>query len=331
MATVHLLNTKPGDCTIIQHASGRTTMIDVCDGNDPTFSERPAHSPVRRGQRDNFRMCQNTANPIDYARDLGINSLFRFILTHPDMDHMDGFNRLLNELGIANFWDSGSRRPKPNFDNCPYLERDWDRYERTRDGREAGITTLRKLVESYFAFANREQDGAVGGDGLYILAPDQALLDDPNTEDDINEGSYVILYRSVGGRILLPGDAHDASWNYVCAHYNKDVSDCSFLLAPHHGRDSARSYDFLDYVRPKLTLIGCAPSEHIDYDQWYRRDLRFITSNQCGNVVLQADNNVITVWVENVDFAVASGYLADGQPVLNSQGYGFCGTIEAQA
>jgi len=32
------------------------------------------------------------------------------------------------------------------------------------------------------------------------------------------------------------------------------------MIAPHHGRDSDRSYDFLDTVNPQLTLFGCAPS-----------------------------------------------------------------------
>jgi competence protein ComEC len=328
-AKIHLLNTKPGDCTIIQHASQRVTMIDICDGNEIVLPfQRSAHSPVEHGQQHNFRMCVTNTNPIAYAQDLGINKLFRFILTHPDMDHMDGFNLLMDEIGTMNYWDSGARRPKPSFDNCPYLENDWDRYEIVRDGREPGVTTIHKLAGDMFQFANRNEDNTGGGDGLHILAPDRNLLSDPDLEDDVNEGSYVILYRSIGGRILLPGDAHDAAWNYIAQRSATDVRNCSFLLAPHHGRDSQRSYDFLDLVKPKLTLIGCAPSEYIDYDQWRRRDLRYITSNQCGNVVLEAANNAISVWVENVDFAISSG-LTMG--LRNAQGYAFYDRIEAAA
>src|SRR5262245_31630996 len=107
-ARIHLLNTKPGDCTIIQHASDRVTMVDICDGNDIVFPwQQVAHSPVQRGQQGNFRMCETSTNPIAYAKDLGIENLFRFILTHPDMDHMDGFNQLMNEIGTLNYWDSG--------------------------------------------------------------------------------------------------------------------------------------------------------------------------------------------------------------------------------
>lgn len=33
MARVHILNVSPGDCTLIQHNSGRVTGIDICGGN----------------------------------------------------------------------------------------------------------------------------------------------------------------------------------------------------------------------------------------------------------------------------------------------------------
>jgi len=44
-------------------------------------------------------------------------------------------------------------------------------------------------------------------------------MNDPDISDDVNEGAYVIPYRTIGGRILPPGDAHDASWRYIAQHY----------------------------------------------------------------------------------------------------------------
>ena len=34
MSTIHFLNVKEGDCNIIQHDSGRVSVIDVSNGND---------------------------------------------------------------------------------------------------------------------------------------------------------------------------------------------------------------------------------------------------------------------------------------------------------
>jgi beta-lactamase superfamily II metal-dependent hydrolase len=33
MSTVHFLNVGKGDCTLIEHNSGRDTLIDICKGN----------------------------------------------------------------------------------------------------------------------------------------------------------------------------------------------------------------------------------------------------------------------------------------------------------
>ena len=45
------------------------------------------------------------------------------------------------------------------------------------------------------------------------------------------------------------------------------VTNIDLLIAPHHGRDSERSYDFLDVLKPKMTFFGNANSEHLAYDK----------------------------------------------------------------
>ena len=93
MARVHFLNVKDGDCTVIEHNSGHVTVIDVCNAKIPEpFAE--ATSALRakdeRGIQGNFRQKEYPVNPISYMKDHGFSSIFRYIQTHPDMDHMDG-------------------------------------------------------------------------------------------------------------------------------------------------------------------------------------------------------------------------------------------------
>src|SRR5690606_14155129 len=116
MPSVHFINVSPGDCTIIQHGSGRVSMIDICDGNIDQMERKVAVAIEKALKpKGNFRMKDYPTNPIRYAQSLGITSIFRFILSHPDMDHMDGLNALLDEIGIANFWNTGVLREKPTF------------------------------------------------------------------------------------------------------------------------------------------------------------------------------------------------------------------------
>jgi beta-lactamase superfamily II metal-dependent hydrolase len=311
-------------------------VIDICKGNHEPPKARTRDDLINNALEEamakikgNFAMSKKPTNPINYFQGLGIDSIFRFILTHPDMDHLDGFDALVRKFSVANFWDSGVRRTPPDFENCiEYKKEDWDRYVSIRDKKEGGITVLSHLAGSRFKFANQNDAGEGGGDGLYILAPNTELVEAANQGGDINDGSYVLLYRSAGGRILIPGDAHDETWDYVIENYADDVKDCSVLFAPHHGRKSGRSFDFLDVVNPKLTFFGCASSGDLAYQAWAQRGLRVITNNQAGNIVLDSDSEGIKVYVQNDKFAEASGCDMANR---NSQGYVFLESIEEKS
>lgn len=326
MPKVHFLNVDPGDCTIIEHGSGRITMVDICDGftpeeiseaiNSTAFNGGEWTKVLVKGANGNYKMKDNLTNPLAYLNSIGINDIFRFVLTHPDMDHMDGIKALADQVNISNFWDTGVQKEKPNFSGSPYREEDWNQYIKFKNG--IGAKAIAMLAGEYFQFANRNENNEAGGDGLYILAPNEELVKEANNNGDVNDASYVLLYRSAGGRVLLPGDAHDKTWEHVLNNYARDVENCSIMVAPHHGRDSDRSYDFLDRIRPKLTLFGNAPSEHLAYDKWNQRDLPFITSNQAGNIVLECTDGRINVFIENYSFAQKHAKYPN---TTNSQGY----------
>ena len=40
MAKVHCLTVGNGDCTVIEHGSGRVSMIDICGGNLPREADK---------------------------------------------------------------------------------------------------------------------------------------------------------------------------------------------------------------------------------------------------------------------------------------------------
>jgi competence protein ComEC len=158
------------------------------------------------------------------------------------------------------------------------------------------------LAGSKFDFANKGSETG-NGDCLSIVAPSPELVTAANESEDPNDGSYVIVYRSSGGNIVFGGDAHDETWDYVIANHRALVENCSILIAPHHGRDSDRQYDFLDVLKPRLTLFGTADSEHLGYGAYHQRELKIITNNQAGNVVLVPKKNYIEVFLENRRFA----------------------------
>ncbi len=317
MSAFHFLNVKQGDCHIIQHSSGRVTMIDICNGNASRYQVlEKIEAELRRMDSiaGDFGMRDTPTQPLNYLSDLGIKNLWRFILTHPDMDHMDGIAALFKAFTIANFWDSGARRPKPEFGILGrYKNEDWNRYQSIIKGEIAGLNVLRKRHGALFPYAN---EPANTHDGLYIIAPNETLIQEAS--EKCNRASYMILYQSRGGKILIPGDAEDSTWEFALSTYSADVQNCSILIAPHHGRHSDMDFSFLKTVNPKLVLMGCADSEDLAYDAY--NDYPHLTNNQAGNVVAECTQGGIDIYVENADFAEAA---AGSTSLTNKLGYSF--------
>ena len=43
---------------------------------------------------------------------LNCTFVYRYIQTHPDMDHLDGLRDLINKFNVVNFWDVQHERKK---------------------------------------------------------------------------------------------------------------------------------------------------------------------------------------------------------------------------
>ena len=90
--------------------------------------------------------------------------------------------------------------------------------------------------------------------------------------------------------------------SYLENHKDK-VSNIDVLIAPHHGRDSGRNWDFIDVLKPRLVLIGNANSEHLNYAK-YSKHGKLITNNQACDVILKVSGKEIDVYVTNEKFAL---------------------------
>lgn len=103
MAKIHFLNVDEGDCSIIQHDNGKATMIDICCGNIVEQQPSVVTFSTENTIKGNFNMKAYPTNPVEYIKRWRISSIFRYIQTHPDMDHMDGLKNLANSKPILNF------------------------------------------------------------------------------------------------------------------------------------------------------------------------------------------------------------------------------------
>jgi competence protein ComEC len=313
MAQIHFLNVLEGDCNIIKHDAGnRVTVIDVSNAYNEVdtpaeaaakaSAERKARFSLERNyvplNKSNYRQKETPDNPITYLKKLGISEIWRFIVTHPDMDHLDGIKDLFDEFTIPHTWDTDNKKVIADTSNSfgGYNREDWDFYTNLRDGKNNKTKRLTNYAPSE---ANYWTD-----DNLKILCPTPELLASANEAGDWNDSSYVLLFtppKANGGKwkILFAGDSHDDSWEYILDNYKSDVENIDILFAPHHGRDSNRSYDFLETLNPSLTLFGNASSKHLAYDCYPETR---ITNNQAGYVIIDCQTNGLNIYVKNYEF-----------------------------
>ena len=201
-------------------------------------SEMALVTMATRAVQGNFNQKAYPVNPVAYLEERGIGSIFRFILTHPDMDHMDGIKSLFGRFNPVAFWDTDNKKEMDNssWSGSPYNRGDWDFYKSMRDTKPSNNPKrLANLSGQNGPFWNRGEGGGAGGDGLTILAPTQKLVNDANKKDDYNDCSYVLLYRTGNKKVIFGGDSHDDTWEHILNNWESAVTDIDLLIAPHHG------------------------------------------------------------------------------------------------
>jgi competence protein ComEC len=309
--TLHFLNVGHGDCTWIKHGDGLNTVVDVCHARSPTVHPprgllAALEAPTQLGR--DFGQKKYPVNPIEYMQGFGETDVHRFVLTHPDMDHMDGIEPFFRTFPPVNFWDTDNRKVITEFGASRFAKEDWSFYRGLRDRKpETDPKRLALFSGATGPFYNQSDSGQAGGNGLHILAPTADILRNAITCDDYNDCSYVLLWlvRTKNGnkKVILGGDSHDVSWTHVLSHHRAEVSNVDLLIAPHHGRDSDRSYDFLDVLKPKLTFFGVARSEHLGYSAWRSRGLEVMTNNMGNCFVVDFSDEWGHVYCTNHAFA----------------------------
>ncbi len=299
MSVIHFLNVKEGDCIWIKHNSEHNTIIDV--SNAKTINK--ITESKMENLRGNYNRKEYPVNPIEYLSSYNETDIFRFILTHPDMDHMDGIKALFDELQVTNFWDTENEKiMDDDSDWGQFNKEDWDFYQSIRNS-DNNPKTLTLYAGAKGKYYNSDKNGTNGGDGLSVLAPTKQLVKEANETEDYNDCSYVILYRTGNKKIIFAGDSAKKTWDYILENHRKEVENVDLLIAPHHGRKTGGNDEYLDVLKPKLTLFGNAKSEYLDYSSWNNRGLEKITNNQADCIIIETKNEKMNVYVTYEKFA----------------------------
>ncbi len=286
---IYFLNVGHGDCTVISFPSGRLAIIDVNNspGLDPQtesdlaatygvdaslypimklFNELPSGLVIELSA-----LSDRLIDPADFLKETFENrDIWRFILTHPDMDHMSGLYRLFNSsqenIGLTCFWDTENDKEmsKSDFDKggSKGTWEDWQEYCKLRTSAQSP-----KVIHNYRGDTGRYWTE----DKISILSPTQDLVKDANRKEDWNSLSYVLKIDYAGRRVLLGGDADANAWSDILEESEAEDIEADILKASHHGRDSGYHQPAVKAISPTFTIVSVGKKPETDASNKYRQ------------------------------------------------------------
>lgn len=316
---IHFLNVGHGDCTIIEHPTGRLTMIDINNSKSlPEEDKRAlaAHQGLSVWEFETKRLIEGRSwaeyyesllvDPADYfSEHFSDRSVFRYVQTHPDMDHMGGLHRFFwqDRVGLENFWDVAHSKVKKeeDFNNSPHSYIDWLVYELLRTGCGPGEDSSSAVANAHKVIHNlRGHEGDFWTrDHVEVLSPTTDLIASCNKSDNYNNCSYVLKITHAGRTVILPGDAESAAWHSILDNPGPGAIACDILKAAHHGRESGYDKEAVDAMSPEVVICSVGKKPDTDASDEYRRHGAevFSTRYQGTMVVTIWDDG--DVWIEN--------------------------------
>jgi beta-lactamase superfamily II metal-dependent hydrolase len=273
MSTVKSFSVGNGDMFYICHNSDNFSIIDCClddDNEEGIIGELKRESAQKR--------------------------IVRFISTHPDEDHYKGIKRLDTKMPILNFYCVKNEATKEEETES------FKHYCKLRDGNKAFYIS-KGCKRRWMNESNEERKTA----GINIWWPNTSNSDFKEALQDAKDGiafnniSPVIHYSVEDGvRMLWLGDLETVFMESI--ENDIALSPVHIVFAPHHGRDSGKiPNSWLDRLKPKIIVIGEAPSRHLNYYGGYDT----LTQNSAGDITFDCDYaKKVHIYASNPDYAV---------------------------
>ena len=306
MLRVHVLNVGHGDSIVIEFPSGRLTVIDINRSeamDDDSLKEVINTCNPSGAATDSFLYKYGLLNyktlleqagydikltdPIPYIKSLtqvGCNTgnIFRFVSTHPHMDHSTGLSDLSREVGMTNAWVLPNSYAQDLSKLSESQKADWALYKSFRDETKCTVRVVRPFA------------GVAGdfwaGDGIKVLSPSPDLLETADKNKNANGMSYVLLIEHGLSKVILGGDAEEATWDFIVEKYHDEIADIQFLKASHHGRDSGYHQPAVKLMSPKYTAVSVGKKPETDASNKYRRYSDHVVSTRWhGTMVFELD------------------------------------------
>ena len=193
-------------------------FLDVSQGDSMLYITKN-QSKVYVFDTGGIRNRSVSDNTLIYLKSLGISKIDYLILTHGDFDHCGDAENVINKFKVKNviFNNDGFKTIEKNIINI--LNKKSISYCQSKD---VSLPNIKFLNSKLF--------------------------------DNENDNSIVTLINESGIKFLLMGDAGKNAENAIMNKYN--LKNITFLKVGHHGSNTSSSETFINYIKPKYSIIS---------------------------------------------------------------------------
>jgi competence protein ComEC len=206
------------------------TALDVGQGDAILLETPGGHAVLVDGGPDPELTLRRLGANLPFF-DRGIDLL---VLTHPHQDHVAGLVDVLGRFGVGAVLHAG----------IPFENASYDRLlaDAAAGGVPVGLARAGQVIDL---------DASATLEVIYPTAADAAA---PLPDDDINNGSIVLVLRYEAFVALLTGDAEAPVEARLLARHEIPLVD--LLKVGHHGSRSSTTPAFLDAAQPTVAMIS---------------------------------------------------------------------------
>lgn len=171
-----------------------------------------------------------------YLRYRGISSLDAVLLTHGDLDHLNGLPEIVSSVPTQGvFANAGAFQKGESSSSVSYLQQ--------------------QLEEAKTPLQPIEKLGKIpNGVSITKLWPDAETAENAAIED--NDKSQVLWVEYAGRGLLLCGDIELYAQETILKRYPSLKADV--IVLPHHGSTTNLNADFIRAFNPKILIASCA-------------------------------------------------------------------------
>lgn len=262
------LNVGQGDCTVIELPFRRA--VYVVDTGGVLRLRQEAWQASNRP----YEVGRQVVAP--FLKGKGIRQVDVLIVTHPDTDHVEGAEEVLEEIKVREI------HVTPGSLNIPAMQ------ELLAEAKTQKVPVKEKMEGTSWR---------VGSANFHYLSP-------RDTHYEGNNDSIVLFMQQGLFRVLLTGDLEEAGEQQLITQYGQQLADITLLKAGHHGSKTSSSEPFVELLQPKLTIFSAGRNNRYNHphevvvERFKQRQLATKTTGIDGTIEVIFDGDYWYVQTE---------------------------------